>query len=119
VHYFRSLFIIIIPLLLLPGCNFNADDGTITGVVFYVDDATVVPHPWVAVYASATPDVIYTMVQGDEFGRYAVNVPEGDYIALASTGQAGPFTGDGNIFNVLAMVSTVKRITIDEEPTGG
>jgi hypothetical protein len=106
-------------LLLFAGCNFNADDGTITGVVFYSDDETVVPDPWVAIYSAGAPDVIYTLVHGDEIGRYAANVPEGDYMALASTNQSGPFTGDGNAFGVVGMSTTVKKIVIDEAPGEG
>ena len=75
----------ILAMMPFTACDLEADAGSIRGVVFYADDATIVPNPWVAIYTSAAPDVIFTLVEGDELGRFAATVPEGDYIALAST----------------------------------
>jgi hypothetical protein len=101
--------------LLLAGCELETHTGTITGVVFYVDNETVAPFAYVAVYQSADPDTIYELVQGDEEGIYAVHVPAGDYIALGATLDTGPFTGIDTVFGVINSHTTVKRITIEEE----
>ncbi len=113
-NYFAITLVV---LLLLTGCNldFSADDGVITGVVFYADNETIVPNPWVAVYTEDAPDVVHMLVQGDEQGRYAVTVIEGNYIALGSTLEAGPFTGLDTAFVVTNDHTAVKRITIEEE----
>jgi hypothetical protein len=100
--------------MLLAGCELEADGGTITGVVFYSDNTTVMQFPWVAVYASGDPDTIFRLVQGDEEGIFAANVPAGDYIALGATSESGPFTGLDAVFGVIASNTTVKRITTDE-----
>ena len=111
------LLVSVLLVTLLSGCNldFSADDGVITGVVFYADNETIVPDPWVAVYTEDAPDVIHMLVQGDEQGRYAVTVIEGNYIALGSTLEAGPFTGLDTAFVVTNDHTAVKRITIEEE----
>ncbi len=101
--------------MLLAGCELQADSGVITGVVFYSDNTTIMQFPWVAVYASGDTDTIFRLVQGDEEGIYAANVPAGDYIALGATSQSGPFTGIDTVFGVIASNTTVKRITTDEE----
>jgi len=116
----RLQLFISIPLILIPlitGCNldFSSDDGVITGVVFYADNETVVPNPWVAVYTEDAPDVVHMLVQGDDQGRYAVTVVEGNYIAIASPWEAGPFTGLDTAFVVTNAHTAVKRITIEEE----
>jgi hypothetical protein len=111
-----GLAYILLSVCLITGCTFyGADEGSIRGVVYYSDDKAIVPNPWVAIYESATPDVIYLLVQGDELGRYSAYVPAGDYIALGSTSESGPFTGVDTAFNVMDTVTTVKRITITEE----
>ena len=111
------LLVSVLLITLLTGCNldFSSDDGVITGVVFFADTETVVPNPWVAVYAEDTPDVIHMLVQGDDQGRYAVTVIEGNYIALGSTLEAGPFTGLDTAFVVTNDHTAVKTITIEEE----
>jgi len=113
------IFLITVGLLmpLFTGCSldFTSDSGVITGVVFYADDETIVPNPWVAIYTEDAPDVIYMLVQGDDGGRYAVTVPEGNYIVLGATAEAGPFSGLDTVFEVTDAHTAVKTITIEEE----
>ena len=105
-----SLFI-----LLLSGCSFfGAEEGVIRGVVYYSDDKTIVPAPWVAIYEKTTPDIEFVLVRGDDLGRYSAFVREGIYVALGATSKSGPFTGVDTTFSVLNTVTTVKRITITE-----
>jgi hypothetical protein len=100
-----------------PGCSldFSSDSGVITGVVFYADEETIVPNPWVAIYTEGAPDTIFELVQGDIEGRYAVTVPEGNYIALASPFETGPFEGLDTVFEVTDAHTAVKTIIIVRE----
>lgn len=116
----RKIILIVICFLLpafLPGCSldFTSDSGVISGVVFYADDETIVPNPWVAIYTEDAPDVIFMRVGGDEGGRYAVTVPEGNYIALGAIAEAGPFSGLDTVFEVIDAHTAVKTITIEDE----
>ena len=101
--------------LLLSGCSFfGADEGNIRGVVYYSDNKTIVPAPWVAIYEKTTPDLEFVLVQGDELGRYSAFVPDGLYIALGATSKTGPFSGVDTAFDVMKTVTTVKRITLTQ-----
>ena len=115
----HTTLVLAVCLLFVPaftGCSiFGADDGAIHGVVFYSDNTTPVPNPWVAMYKAETPDEVFLLIHGDDKGRYNAIIPEGNYIALGSTSQSGPFTGIDAPFGIGSTITTVKRITIDEE----